>query len=514
MTAPFTEAAVPTSGENHVPPPETSGRLFFTVPLQFKGFLAFVAVLFYALLLVVFILYEKASLLDEFSHLQEFHEVIGQLRQVEQTIFHTITAVYTNEDSADLHTGLRHIQAHFDVLKKRNAELTDRFPAASANLDAAEKAMTLAFSNPSKTKLISIRSELFITKDDLDRQVELYRQKQKDMTEHYRAQSDAAALASLMLGLFGIALIGTIIGLFFTRLTNDLHILKKRALEIVNGDRGQPIPIKRKDEVGELIHAVNHMAEALEQREKELMLARQRYFHREKMAAVGALAAGVTHEIGNPIAAMSGVVQEMVDKQSTRECGVAGRGCRPVLLQAQIQRLAAITREISGFAAPQPIERQLLNLNELARTAAGLMGYDKRMRRVNLRLNLNSQLPAIYGVADQLIQVVMNLLINAADALESVEDRPREITLYSEVYGSNVSFTVMDNGCGMNHDTLNRVFEAFFTTKNKGTGLGMSLCYSIVTEHHGTIEIDSMPDLGTRVQILLPLPSDDEADLI
>lgn len=189
------------------------------------------------------------------------------------------------------------------------------------------------------------------------------------------------------------------------------------------------------------------------------------------------------------------------------------------MLQTHIHRLSAITREISEFAAPQPVERQLLDLNGLVRTTAGLMGYDKRMRRVNLRLNLDNQLPAIYGVADQLTQVIMNLLINAADALEAVDGRasealsaghPQEITLHTGVVGGNVRLAVADNGCGMEQDTLNRVFEAFFTTKRKGNGLGLSLCYSIISGHDGTIEIDSTPGKGTQVMVTLPLPAAEE----
>ncbi|MHB9101830.1 MAG: sensor histidine kinase [Sulfuricella sp.] len=482
------------------------------VPLRIKGFLAFISVVAYAGFLSSFILYEKAHLLNEFAQLQEIYEIDGPLRQVDMAVFHTIMAIYVNASAADRKSGLQLIQANFEALKDKNAKLTKRFPFASVSFAEAERAMARAAANPSETELAALRTELLKAKNELAQQVEQFRRKQKAMAEHFRAQSDAVTMTSLLLGLFGIVLLGAIIGLFFTRLTNDLHTLRTRALDIIKGGRGEPIPVNRNDEVGELMEAVNHMAGALEEREKELVVARQSYFHQEKMAAVGALAAGVAHEIGNPIAAMSGVVQEMIDKQNTRECRVVGRACNPGMLQAQIQRLSAITREISGFAAPQPAERQLLDLNGLVRTAAGLMSYDKRMRRVNLRLNLDSQLPAIYGVADQLTQVIMNLLINAADSLESVEDRPREITLYSEVSGGNVRLTVMDNGCGMDRNTLNRAFEAFFTTKSKGTGLGLSLCYSIVTGHGGTIEIDSTPGMGTRVRVFLPLPADDEAD--
>jgi two-component system NtrC family sensor kinase len=325
---------------------------------------------------------------------------------------------------------------------------------------------------------------------------------------------DSAALASLLFGLIGLLLLGAIIGLFFTRLTNDLHTLKARALGIIQGERNASMPVTRNDEVGELMQAVNQMATALDERERELVITRQKFFHREKMAAVGALAAGVAHEIGNPIAAMSGVLQEMVAEQMTGRRKLT-EGSKLSVLQTQIQRLSAITREISGFAAPQPMERQLLDLNGLVRTTSGLMGYDKRMSRVSLRLDLDSQLPAIYGVADQLTQVIMNLLINAADALASRAEGTREISLKSELCGNQVCFTVADNGSGMDKETLERAFEAFYTTKkSKGTGLGLSLCYSIITGHGGTIEIESTPGQGTRVKIFLPLPAEDGSDIL
>ena len=159
-----------------------------------------------------------------------------------------------------------------------------------------------------------------------------------------------------------LALLGTIIGLFFRRLSSDLHTLQVRALDIVNGYRGEPIPVTRHDEVGQLIAAVNGMVDALDTREKELMVERQKYFHQEKMAAIGALAAGVAHEIGNPIAAISGVAQEIVARK--KDAPDTCRNCRPELIYAQTQRLSAITREISDFASPQATEPQFLGIGD------------------------------------------------------------------------------------------------------------------------------------------------------
>jgi len=509
--------------------PETAGQLLIdkeiapqlaavqtisAVPLRVKGFLAFAAVVIYAVLLTTFTFNKKAELVNEFEHLRDLYKVEDGLRQVDATAFHIVMAVFMNSKTDDQKVVIQRFLENFGLLKRKNSELTMHYPVAGVNLAGVEQAVERAAAHPSAEGLAAMNSELLKVKIEITQHIDEATREQKTTAENFLMLWDSAALASLLFGLIGLLLLGAIIGLFFTRLTNDLHTLKARALGIIKGERNTLTPVTRNDEVGELMQAVNQMASALDEREKELVIARQKFFHREKMAAVGALAAGVAHEIGNPIAAMSGVIQEMVAEQMTGRRQVKG-GSKLDVLQTQIQRLSAITREISGFAAPQPMERQLLDLNGLVRTTAGLMGYDKRMNRVSLQLDLDSQLPAIYGVADQLTQVIMNLLINAADALGSRATGAKEITLRSELSGDNVCLTVTDNGSGMDQETLNRAFEAFFTTKkNKGTGLGLSLCYSIITGHGGTIEIDSTPNQGTQVRIFLPLPTDDGSDTL
>jgi signal transduction histidine kinase len=313
-------------------------------------------------------------------------------------------------------------------------------------------------------------------------------------------------MTTLFLGVMGLTLLGTIMMLFFKQLTKDLHTLRERALEIVNGYRGVPIPIQRHDEVGQLIAAVNNMATILDKREKELIVERQKYFHQEKMAAIGALAAGVAHEIGNPIAAISGIAQDMKERRDSG-LGSCPQGqcvdCRPDLIQVQTERLAAITREISEFASPHAAEPELLDLNSHLRSTASLLRYDKRLHRVDLRLQLDPELPAIYGIADQYTQVIMNLLINAMDALEPVVEREPAILISTRSEDGRVCMTVEDNGPGMEKEVRERAFDAFFTTKpaGKGTGLGLSLCYSLMTANGGSIEIDSAPGVGTRVLV-------------
>ena len=498
------EAALPASLETI---PQSSSE----VPLRVKGFLAFAAVVIYAVLLTTFTFNKKSELANEFERLQNFYKIEEQLRQVDATAFHIVMGVFMNSDASDPKALVQRFASNFELLKNKNAELAAQYPLASINLTKIEQAAAQAAASalPSPAELAALNSELLKVKIEITQHIDESRQEQKASADRFNTQWDSAALASMMFGIIGLLLLGAIIGLFFSRLTNDLHTLKGLAWDIIKGKRDVATPVTRNDEVGELMQAVNQMAAALDEREKELVVARQKFFHQEKMAAVGALAAGVAHEIGNPIAAMSGVLQEMANTQSTQQGNVATSG-KLAMLQTHIHRLSAITREISEFAAPQPVERQLLDLNALVRTTSGLMSYDKRMQKVNLRLNLDSQLPAINGVADQLTQVIMNLLINAADALELVEGRTKEIVVQTEALNDTVRMSVGDTGSGIDSVTLSRVFEAFFTTKRRGTGLGLALCYSIVTGHNGTIEIDSSVGEGTRVLVSLPLPINEE----
>ena len=496
-------------------PQHTIEQTVSEVPLRVKGFLAFIAVVIYAILLTTFTFIKKAELVDEFERLQSLYKIEDSLRQVDATAFHVVMAIFMNSNTSDPKEQVQRFLENFELLKKKNAELTKSYPFAGVNLTGVELATKKAIAQPSLAGLAEMNSELLKVKIQVTQHIDESRKEQMATAEDFHMLWDSAALASLLFGLIGLLLLGAIIGLFFTRLTTDLHTLKARALGIIKGERNVVTPVTRNDEVGELMQAVNQMAHALDEREQELVIARQKFFHREKMAAVGALAAGVAHEIGNPIAAMSGVLQEMVNEQgSSQHKTNADWGGKLTVLQAQIQRLSAITREISGFAAPQPLERHLLDLNGLIRTTAGLMGYDKRMHRVKLHLDLDNQLPAIYGVADQLTQVIMNLLINAADALGSTENIDREIILLSRVVDGNVCLTVTDNGSGMETETIHRAFEAFYTTKSTGTGLGLSLCYSILNGHGGTIEITSTPNVGTQVKICLPLPDDEGEDTL
>ncbi|MBF0212963.1 MAG: PAS domain S-box protein [Magnetococcales bacterium] len=238
----------------------------------------------------------------------------------------------------------------------------------------------------------------------------------------------------------------------------------------------------------------------------EMEIARSKSFQHEKMVAMGTLAAGIIHEIGNPIAAISGLVEALLDDPSDASLREEHLG----LIGQQIDRLLAIIREVAEFSQPQTDTRQLVDLNGLIQATLRIMRFDKRVRnRVECRMELDPELPAVLVSADQLRQVLINLIINAADALSSVGVEAPFILVRSGLRGNRIRVDVEDNGPGMDAFTRQHAFDAFFTTKpvGKGTGLGLSLCFNIIAEHGGDMAIASQAGEGSCVSFQLPLES-------
>ncbi len=246
---------------------------------------------------------------------------------------------------------------------------------------------------------------------------------------------------------------------------------------------------------------------------EELERTRQQYYHQEKMAAIGQLAAGILHEVGNPIAAIAGAAHDM--RSSSRTIGSQGEeddeltsvvNRNLLMIEEHTERLAKITRDIADFASPRTRKRELTDINGLIRSTARLLGYDRRFRRMEIKQTLDTQLPAVEAVPDQITQVLMNLIINSLDAAVDNGHQKAVVEVISRIAHGGIEIEVKDNGSGMDEKTLEHALEPFFTTKEpgRGTGLGLSLCNSIISSHSGTLMVHSQPGKGTSVIIYLP----------
>ncbi len=497
----------------------TAGVAERRLSLRAKGFIFTGIMVLYALSLTMYVIWQQTDVFKRFMVMQQSYSEEWDLILSDLATLNTVMVIYTHMDSfdsADPSTS-RYVSDHLKVVGARVKKLVENLNDRSSSFSALNTSFEAAINNPSKHNLVSLRKTVDHFREGLF-QLAVHRQKTLDgLVTDYRTTSEKLTSQVLLFGLAGMAVTIITVGLFFTRLAKDIDSLKDRAGKIVTGvvknDGDADNTGKRQDEVGALASAIDRMALELDERERELEIERKKYFHTEKMAAIGTLAAGIAHEVGNPIAAISALVYESRKKQ------VAGNRCMNEACSGNMdfilrhtERLAKITREISEFSSPQPRTRQLLDLNGIVRNASRLMKYDKRFRMVNLQLNLDDDLPAVPGIGDQLLQVVMNLLINSADASLGKEGRTPTITCSTYKEDDVVILSVADNGNGMDKKTMEHAFEAFYTTKpaGKGTGLGLSLCHAIAEGHGGTIDIKSELGKGSTVRVILPLEGNEE----
>ena len=391
-------------------------------------------------------------------------------------------------------------------------ELRDEFPEMDESRRGLERGLAGLTAEPSRARLIGLWHLVQRLEDRLHvLSAMLVEQRSALKDDYLKAHTHVAriALAHVLLGaiLFGVIIFG-----FLNRLTRDIRATEEVATEVALGYRG-PLPlVTRRDELGGLMQSITDMQSELRQHEQKSEVARELRFHQEKMAAVGWMAAAVAHEINNPIAAIAGIARDMIETGTAQhEPGSEPNFGGPRMILAQTERIGAISRQIAEFTNLPVTEPALFDLNAVVRNTCTFVGYDRRLRGVRLEFDLDPSLPAVFGVADHVTQVLINLVINAADALEGITGRAPVIRLTTRCEGDSTLLIVEDNGHGMDATVQARAFEEMFTTKpaGRGRGLGLFMCRSLVERDCGRIELSSVPGSGTAVRVHLPLqPAD------
>jgi two-component system NtrC family sensor kinase len=226
--------------------------------------------------------------------------------------------------------------------------------------------------------------------------------------------------------------------------------------------------------------------------------------HTHKLSSIGRLAAGVAHEINNPMAIINekaGLMKDLIELDSGFKDKDKFLGLTDAIINS-VERCRSITHRLLGFARRMEPHIENLDINEVVRETVGFVEKEAHYRNLDLRLQLGDNLPEIASDRGQLQQVFLNLLSNAFAA---VEDRGT-ITICTCDCGDVLSVSVEDNGCGMSEETLNRFYEPFFSTKKKGhgTGLGMFITYGIIKRLGGRIEAKSKEGQGTTITVHLP----------
>jgi len=251
---------------------------------------------------------------------------------------------------------------------------------------------------------------------------------------------------------------------------------------------------------------VIHIAQA--DREKDMM--NQQVIETGKLATVGELAAGIAHEINNPVAIMveeAGWMEDLLEDEEIKEnLEEFQRALKQINTQGK--RCKEITHKLLSFARKTDSRIQVVLMNDLIKDAIGLAEQSAKYSKITINTNLEENIPFIQASQTEIQQVFLNLINNAVDAMDSRGGGTIDIT--SRLDGDVIVVDFTDNGPGIHRNNLVRIFDPFFTTKpvGKGTGLGLSICYGIIKKMGGEIHVQSVVDEGTTFSIRIPIPKD------
>ncbi|MEA3402941.1 MAG: ATP-binding protein [Armatimonadota bacterium] len=279
---------------------------------------------------------------------------------------------------------------------------------------------------------------------------------------------------------------GEALGVIFLEATSATHVFDRGDAEMVSSIASQAaVAIENARLYTELKAAY-----------EELKTAQEQMVRTEKLSIIGTLSASVAHDMANVVSPMVTLVDLALDRGEVDESTERS-------LERQLQRLLALVERLKSFARPERMEMEPTDVNDVVAGALSMIRTELQHEDVKMDLQLAEDLPKIQAAATQLDRVMLNVCLNA---LEAMEEEPKVLTIATELDGDEVAISVTDTGPGIPPEVQARLFEPFFTTKEAGTGMGLFSCRRIVEdEHGGSIELDSRVGEGTTVTVRLPV---------
>lgn len=416
----------------------TPGARAVPVPLIYKGLIACLLLVLYGSLTAAYVLGQRQVLIKQRAQIDELHEIEEAFKHAGLAVSNALLALQrvTADDGVPVAAG-DSVPYALEAAERSLGGWRSRYATVFAQHRlAAARAADLS-RQPTRANLFELRESLRVLANEIQQEGTRAGERHRSIAATQLEHGDRVTLAALGLGIGGLLAFGGIAAVFFARLASDLRSLGERAQEVVGGFRGEPLEVARRDEVGALTRAVNRMASDLDARERELELGREVRAHREKMAALGAMSRSLAHEIGNPLATISAVMQN-AQSDPAGACGA----CQPDLILAQTQRIAQITRQIADFAGPQTSSPEPMDVGATLRAVCEFMQYDPRFRATRIEARAAGDALLAYAVPDELREVLMNLLQMAVEGPQP----PARITVEAAPRGDQVVLCMRGGG--------------------------------------------------------------------
>ncbi len=309
---------------------------------------------------------------------------------------------------------------------------------------------------------------------------------------------------------FAGAVLSIMIALYISRrISTSVGSLAKASKQLAGGDLDTKVERASNDEFGDLAETFNFMADALRERDEKLKeYAKKKIMESERLALIGQLSANVAHELNNPL---QGIVTYSHLLLEDETCDKETRA-NVQKIAVQANRCRDIIRGLLDFSRQKKPDKTLYSVNNLLRGCVSLVDRQTMFHNIKIVMNLDENDPLVIIDPSQVERVFLNLIINAADAMD--EGGQLTLTTGQDRARKCVEIKVQDTGHGISEENIEKIFDPFFTTKETGhgVGLGLAISYGIVKEHNGAINVESAPDKGTTFTVSFPLSSKNGAE--
>ncbi len=340
------------------------------------------------------------------------------------------------------------------------------------------------------------------------------------LEKKYNDMKTAAFWTLLWVTITGVVIAFAIAYMLARAITKPIQQLERGVEAIARGNFGVKVDIKSSDEIGTLAESFNRVSqelkdtyeklqgkieaadEDLKKAYKELQEKQEQLVQAAKLGSLGELAAGVAHEINNPLGTISLYAQMTLD--DLKEDDKENRESLQIILK-HATRTAGIVKNLLEFARRTDLETRPIGINPVLEEALSIIAHQAELQQVNIVRQLSQDMPMIVGDANKLQQVFVNIVVNALQVMPDGGQLTVESSAAPD--GGFAQISIVDTGPGIPEENLRKIFEPFFTTKEtgKGTGLGLSVSHGIIEQHKGRIEVSSKVGKGTTFRITIPV---------
>lgn len=379
---------------------------FFPITLIGKGRLFVITLLSYVCLASIYLFSQEADLVSEFERYNTLSQAESALVNAGLAITEAYNDLFLIVENIDRDAIIERVHKHFQNLQLRYQNISTLFPEQANRFRELTGSLAATVNLPSTENLLALKTLLSDNKGEIDQLVESNLALRTVTVQQLIERSNTLALHALLLSLLGIIGAGVVISVFFTRMALDLRLLGTQLQQLLEQKRSVDLSVTRTDELGDVMRFSQQIGQRLEDRNAELAIERQQRLHQERRAAIDHLLAGLIHELGNPIAAVSAMAQNAAYYAKTDEDRLQWDAFTPYT-----DRMTTVLSDLNRLSLPASENTFLININEEMSNVIKLFKYDERWQQIQVRESFELNLPPLQGNPQSLHQL-LTILIN------------------------------------------------------------------------------------------------------